>query len=199
VGSPALDALNLRYVVAPPSSSAVVTASGAFQPISGGDVDVFENQRARGDAWLAGRWSVSNASDIEDFASGKGISAAADGCSLNRDPGISPEEGPGEARATWHDGQFVALSNSPSPKILVTSTLWEPGWRAHLDGVSIHPLIADSLFIAAPVPAGSHRLILRYLPAPIQVGLYVSLLSLSVAAALIASSCFSGRWYNFLR
>jgi len=51
-----------------------------------------------------------------------------------------------------------------SPAYLVVSDVWYPGWQALLDGRRVPLLRANGAFRAVYVPAGSHRLVMRFRP-----------------------------------
>ena len=59
-----------------------------------------------------------------------------------------------------------------------------PGWSAWLDGEEVAVLAAEGVGMEVPVPAGRHRLELRYLPAAFHLGLCVTLASAAVAVAI---------------
>ncbi len=75
---------------------------------------------------------------------------------------------------------------SPQPFTARLNTLYFPGWRAYLDGQPL-PIEVSSLLglIEVAVPAGEHRLSLRFQDTPLRTGANViSLLSLVVVLAL---------------
>jgi len=61
-----------------------------------------------------------------------------------------------------------------------------PGWTATLDGVDVPVRPAEGIGMEIAVPAGSHRLALRFVPASFHVGLCVTLASLGIAVAVLA-------------
>jgi len=67
---------------------------------------------------------------------------------------------------------------------LVTSLVWYPGWTVEVDGVAHELLRADSAFASAAVPAGTCRVVLRYLPASLLWGAAIS----AAAAIMILAS-----------
>jgi hypothetical protein len=71
-----------------------------------------------------------------------------------------------------------------SPGLVVIADTYAPGWHAWVDGTpaSIHP--ADLMFRAVAVPAGAHRIELRYRPRGFVVG--VALFAVSAAACALA-------------
>ncbi len=82
-------------------------------------------------------------------------------------------------REVWHvhapqDGGFVVFSE-----------VWYPGWEAFVDGKPTRLYRADYLFRAVAVPAGEHRVIMRYRPRAFYAGLLLSLLALGALVALM--------------
>ncbi len=61
---------------------------------------------------------------------------------------------------------------------------WAPGWTATLDGRPVPVVRANFAFRGVAVPAGTHRVELRYRPTRLFAGLWVSGLSLGVAIAV---------------
>lgn len=61
--------------------------------------------------------------------------------------------------------------DAPVPGLLVVMDPWYPGWRAEVDGQRAPLLRADYAFMAVPVPAGRHEVVLRYRPATLVPGL----------------------------
>jgi hypothetical protein len=81
----------------------------------------------------------------------------------------TPLEGsgcPGSTARIAREGlQWLELRvDSCAPGYLVLSESYAPGWRAELDGERVPLLRADVALRAIPVPPGSHRVTLRYLP-----------------------------------
>jgi hypothetical protein len=60
------------------------------------------------------------------------------------------------------------------PGFLVITRSFDPGWRATLDGGPVTPVRTDLAFLGLAVPAGQHRLLLRYRPASYRIGMWVS-------------------------
>jgi hypothetical protein len=89
----------------------------------------------------------------------------------------------GEARVTTRGMDRLSVAaelNRDGYVVLVEA--YEPGWRATLDGRPAPVLRANVLFRAVAVPAGAHRLELRYRPGSALAGAVVS------AAGLLASA-----------
>jgi hypothetical protein len=61
--------------------------------------------------------------------------------------------------------------SAEAPGLLMVMDPWFPGWSAEVDGKAAPVLRADYAFMAVPVPEGSHRVVLRYVPATLWTGL----------------------------
>ncbi|MFY9552896.1 MAG: YfhO family protein, partial [Thermoanaerobaculia bacterium] len=71
------------------------------------------------------------------------------------------------------------------PALVATSiTAWH-GWKAALDGREIPAVSYNHAFLGFRVPAGRHRLVLRYASGAFRAGAAVSLVSLGLALALL--------------
>jgi len=81
-------------------------------------------------------------------------------------------------------GRVMLEVEAAAEGLLVLSEIWYPGWRAFLDGAPTALLQADHALMALPVPAGYHRVELRFESATVKLGLAISLLTLLVAQTL---------------
>lgn len=84
-------------------------------------------------------------------------------------------------------------SSSPRPGFVILSDTFRPGWRADVDGRKAPLLRAQQAFRAVPVPAGRHRIQLRYRPASFFWGAGISILGVLVLAALLWAPSFLRR------
>ncbi|MBI3966257.1 MAG: YfhO family protein [Chloroflexi bacterium] len=89
-----------------------------------------------------------------------------------------------------YDLAHVALNvQTPEAAWLVVADSYYPGWRAKVDGQAAELYLANYLFRAVRVPAGEHRVELRFEPDTVRVGGALSLASgLAVALGLLATS-----------
>jgi hypothetical protein len=71
-------------------------------------------------------------------------------------------------------------TEASAPGYLVVVEAYDPGWRATVDGDSAEVLRANFLFRAVAVPAGRHRVELRYRPRGLVWGGLVSALAVAV-------------------
>ena len=102
----------------------------------------------------------------------------------------------GNVRLDSYRNQHVALTAElPCAGVLVLSDNWFPGWEATLDGRPVPVLVANGALRAIAVPAGRHRVEMRYSPASIRWGgavSFVTFLSLS-GIVLMRRRSSSGR------
>jgi len=102
----------------------------------------------------------------------------------------SAPSGPGSsarlASAVTGPSSASAEVDADGPGFLLFSRTFFPAWKARLDGVSAQVLVANGRDLAVPVPAGRHRVEIRYDPAPFRtgVGLQAAGLLVAVAASL---------------
>ena len=91
----------------------------------------------------------------------------------------------GISRITAFAPDRVALEAELShPGFVVMTDTADPGWQARIDGAATPVLTANVAFRAVAVPAGRHRIEMRYWPRGLTIGLGTALLSLALAAAL---------------
>ena len=67
------------------------------------------------------------------------------------------------------------MSTPPQPGYLVLTDAYYPGWTATVDGQPAEIERADIMFRAVKVPAGQHRVELRYQPQSFSLGLLISI------------------------
>jgi hypothetical protein len=113
---------------------------------------------------------------------------------LEEDPGIATgTRAPGVASGPRGTGEYQDLGpqaarvdvETPEPAILLIRNVFDPGWRAAVDGRPTSVLVADGFLQGVLVPAGQHVVILSYDDPWIGYGLAGSLMSL---AALLGAA-----------
>ena len=90
----------------------------------------------------------------------------------------------------YRSPRLVLDVESPQPAFLVTSEAHYPGWRAFLDGVEKPITMTNAAFRGLPVPAGRHRVEMRFEPAILARSAAVSMAGL---ALLVAGVLFGDR------
>jgi hypothetical protein len=97
-------------------------------------------------------------------------------------PSFSPmasTTGRGQVRIENYGINEVELEvDSTEPAIVILTDAYYPGWKAYLDAEEKPVWRANSLFRAVETPPGNHRLVFRYQPDSVRLGIIVSLASL---------------------
>lgn len=181
---PALAFLGVRYVFAHPSQGEL---PGVERVYAGPDAAVFENPRALPRIFVPRRYRVAadadealaEAVEIPDFSA----LATAWG------PDLPPPGAYSNPRARIRDlkvarRRITARVEAAEPAVVVSSQPAIPGWRLALDGEPIRPLRVNGAFLGARVPAGEHRLELRYAPGSWRLGLVLAALGLVACPGL---------------
>ncbi len=75
-------------------------------------------------------------------------------------------------------------TSAPTATVLVVSEIFYPGWEARLDGRPAPILLTDYLLRGVALPAGQHRIEMRYTAPAARTGAIISVLTLAMIAAL---------------
>jgi hypothetical protein len=86
------------------------------------------------------------------------------------------------------------VATSDGPGYVVLDDFYHRGWTASVDGQSARVLIANALFRAVAVDAGTHVVDFRFQPQSLWLGLGVSILSLIVVLGALVWGLSSRRW-----
>lgn len=81
--------------------------------------------------------------------------------------------------------RLIIETEASGPGHLVLLDAYDPGWRATLDGRDVAVLRANVAFRAVAVPAGRHRVELRYRPTSVAVGVWLSAATVGLAAVTL--------------
>jgi uncharacterized membrane protein YfhO len=93
---------------------------------------------------------------------------------------------PGRVDITSFDPERVVLETDASaPSLLVLAEAWYPGWSATVDGAPVAVVPANAWMRAAPVPAGRHRVELRFRSRWLLPGALLSLFTAGGLALLV--------------
>ena len=68
---------------------------------------------------------------------------------------------------------------------LLFQDVYYPGWKAYVDGVGTDIIQTDIGMRAVEVPAGAHRVKMKYAPGSIRIGLALTCLGVVLSAAYI--------------
>ena len=150
---------------------------------------LYENTTVLPRAYLVGNFEVS-ANDLDALTRMRtGAFDPHTTVLLNEAPALKPENDE-SAQATLqkysrHD--IVVETQSASPQILVVSDNYYPiGWQAYVDEAPVKTLRANHAFRAVEVPAGKHRVAMRYASGAYTAGAFTSLGALTLIVGLIA-------------
>lgn len=147
---------------------------------------IYENTAALGEAYLASE--VARARDLDEVRgcllahAGRAVACVADPDAL---PAASAGE-PGEIRIVdSRDASLGLETGAAREALLVVSRLHDPGWTATLDGKPTDVVRVNGAMMGVVVPAGAHRLELRYRPWSLAAGGAVSIVALLVLLRLV--------------
>jgi hypothetical protein len=189
----ALGVLGVRYLLQAPRDPPLPHLRMAY---SGPDARLYENPRALPRAFLVGRQlAVGSGEEALAAITSPRFPGRTVAITEERLPGLSTwpsgeDRGAGEAAVTIDEAErTVVQTAAPRPALLVLTDSWDPGWKATVDGRDTPLRRVDYLIRGVGVPAGSHRVELRYRPTSWRAGWIVSSLALVliVAAAVIGA------------
>jgi hypothetical protein len=199
--APALDFLNVRYVLAEAGSAA--PGPRWRQVYAGADGTVFENGRVlerafaprrirrvleaprRGvgpifDAARAFGPAFSEVTAVSDWADAAWVLGGVGGETSNPPVEIS------DYVETTNAAAFTTRVSGADPAYVVLSLLQDGGWSARDEsGEALSTSLANGPFLAVRVPPKTRRVLLTYRPPGLRVGIAVSALTLAALVALV--------------
>jgi len=194
--SPLLDPLNVRYIVVP---SAVPSGRPDLLHLSqrypsvydDGVVRVLERPDAFPRAWIVHDVRQLGPNESLTTIAGGGVDLLATAIVESSAPALSPPADAANdlvAVETYKDDRITLQTTTDTAGLLVLSEVYDPGWRAYVDGESVGVLRADYLFRGVAIPAGSHSVELRYEPASLRYGM-------ALTAGTYGVVLFAGLWW----
>jgi hypothetical protein len=102
-------------------------------------------------------------------------------------PPLAGGELPPEAGArivTYEPGRLVIETSAPRAAVLVVSEIIYPGWEATVDGTAARIDTTDYLLRGVGVPAGAHRVEMRYTAPAARIGAIISACALLLLCGL---------------
>jgi hypothetical protein len=178
-----LNAANVRFVIVPAGQD----PGRQFVRVYHGEVDVYENRGVLPRAFVAGAAVVVRARQealavMRDPAFDPAMSVVLE-ASGGSSRIVLPSAGParaGEARISKYDAQEVEVEVAADrPGVLVLADAYYPGWEAELNGEPAAIYAADLAFRGVVVPAGRHRVVFHYRPAPVTAAFALAAVSLA--------------------
>jgi hypothetical protein len=182
-----LSLLGVRDVVTGPFDLAL-RSPGLHKAYPGPDAVVYENRTAFPRTWLAGGQEVVrggeaalDALDRRDLDLRRTVVTER---AISGIPGAAPAGSPGTASLAHYGEERVRIAvRARRPAVVVLSDPWFPGWKATVDGRDAKIERVDYVLRGIRVPAGAHRVEMRYAPASWRIGWIVSLVGLAAIAA----------------
>lgn len=96
----------------------------------------------------------------------------------------------GSAEIDSYESHRVSINTiTEEDEFLVLSDTYYPGWRAYIDGVETPIYRTNYTFRGLVVPQGSHKVVFRYQPKSLSIGLWLSGISMVVWVGMFF-------WYN---
>jgi hypothetical protein len=196
--APILDLLNVRYLIAPPTTAAPSTRWRTVY--ESGDAVIFENASVLPRVFAPKAVTWIDAPPPEPFVRNAltRFGSAAGEMFANPDfrsrawvtgPGPAPTLAPMEA-VGYREGVNRASFHIEPPRrdgegLLIASLLQDGGWRAHDErGRRLATALANGPFLAIRVPADASGVRLTYAPPGFRTGVVISLATLLVLATL---------------
>lgn len=186
-GSDLLDLLRVttvlvdRSVGSPPSDSGLTGGS----QLPGVALDRYEHVPRLPEGFLVGSSLTMPRRDIVEAVRGQRAFDPATQALLERECAGCPTGEPGPAgvvlRSDRGSASMTLDVTASRPALLVLSQAWLPGWSASVSGRPAPVLRADGVLQGVPVPAGNHRVVLRYVPPGFRLGATISLVTLLLA------------------
>jgi hypothetical protein len=185
----ALALLNVRWVLSPdaldlPGLKSVEQATLVYNGMPT-NVRIYRNTGVMPRAWLVDAYRTVKDDAAALDAIGAGDFDPAREVVLLMPPSIEPRPGaPGQAVVeNYALHEIVLRVRADTPRLLVLSEVYYPrGWQALVDDVPAPILPADYLLRAVALEAGEHRVVFRFDPWDVRIGLWISL-----AAALVVA------------
>ncbi|MDQ1591055.1 MAG: hypothetical protein QOG71_1682 [Pyrinomonadaceae bacterium] len=162
-----------------------------------GDVLILENNRAQPRVWLVAEAESVDGEEALRRISGEGAREfdPRRTALLEVAPAEMPALSGGEltaesvARVTEYEpNRLVVETRAPRATVLVLSEINYPGWEATVDGAAARIHLTDFLLRGVALPAGAHRVEMRYRAPAARHGAIISVLSLLALGALLFCS-----------
>jgi hypothetical protein len=191
-----LDALNVRYVIAPapiqwPDKRFVevdkfedVPAFVFYRGMNTQNLWLYRNQAfLRRAFWVTDVISVGNAKIMESALlktnlRRQAVIGAEDGKAARYPSLPDPKDRVDIARS--EPGNLVLQLTNANRRFLVISEVWHPGWTATIDGRPLPLHQTDLALLGAWIEPGEHRLVLAFTPSNWRLGLILSAIALAI-------------------
>ncbi len=113
---------------------------------------------------------------------------------MSETPLSRPESRPQARALRVAPGEAEYAINVQRPGMLVLSEVFYPGWEAALDGKPVPLLRVNYALRGVPLPAGEHRVHLRFQPSSVRLGAVISALGVLLLLASFIPIRYVQRW-----
>jgi hypothetical protein len=184
VRSSLLDLLNVRYVVIPndlpasrPRPDLSYLVGTTREVYRDAEVRVLERPSALPRAWIVhDALEVETGQSLDMLVTG-GIDPRTTALLERAPPPLAAPADPAAdavAVTDWAADAIRLDARTDADGLLVLSEVYDKGWHAYVDGKRTPVYVADHVLRAVPLPAGEHVVELRYEPASLRIGLWVT-------------------------
>jgi hypothetical protein len=182
-----------RVLLRPGTQPPAPVSTARWEPVyDAGGLVVVRNRNALPRAWLvAEAESVDGEQALRRIRGGGASFDPRRTALLEDEPGALPALPGGElaggsaARvAAYEPNRIVVETDAPTPTLLILSEIFYPGWEASVDGRGERIHLTDFLLRGVAVPAGQHRVEMRYVAPQARNGAFVSGSALASLAGL---------------
>jgi hypothetical protein len=194
-----LDRMGVAFLISDrpqPGASWPIVAEGRWR---GSSYVVYRNRSALPRAYVVPRAKSTRDDDARVILTGR--TSPRDAVLMAFDPlDVGGERQP--FTPATYDGAdpdcIVIHATTVAPGLLVVTDAWMPGWVAEVDGESTPVLLGDHAHRVAPLRrAGDHRIVMRYRPPGLRLGLAIT--SIAAAVWLVLSFSWARRRRLLLR
>lgn len=192
-----LDLLRVTTVVVDPVSSGGGPPPGSLlggpggEPVAGSPLRRYGYEPRLPEAFLVGRAESRPPSAVLDALWGRAPFDPGALALVEKPCAACPTTGPAGPAGRVTDSRFGAGSVrlevvAEREAMAVVSQAWLPGWKAQVDGRAAPVLRVDGVVAGVPVPAGAHRVSLRYEIPGFRLGFALSAGTLTILLAGVA-------------
>lgn len=155
----------------------------------GGQVRIYQNQKALPRAWLVGDYQVIKDDRLMLERIRQSSFDPARSVILEEQPRNFKSEGTatGSIKIDQYQPNLISMTvEANKPALLVISENYFPAWQAYVDGTGAKIYRANYTFRAVPVPAGLHKVEFKYHSKIFETGKAISIISLILTISGIA-------------
>jgi hypothetical protein len=197
VDSPLLDLLNVRYVIIPADADPALPdfqwLMEQFPAVyEDAEVQILENQRALPRVWVVHGARAATDAEALQLLENESVDPRRTALVAEELPSLQGAvTGTSESVSVidHHADRIEVLASVGSTGMVVFSEMFDPGWRALLDGVSVPLHRVDHALTGVVVPRGLHRIELRYQTPGLLLGATITLITI---AAIICAYLWLG-------